>query len=223
MEQHTSNGSSNGKRDVRVVLVSPHSLSRLGMVRLLESLESIQVVAHAAAADEGQKLAAEFTPDLLMLEGDLGPDDGMHAIREVKAGNPDVRVLMLAERAAQMPVESALEAGIDGYTLKDITLTELATTISRVANGDTVLHPDVAAVVARRLAANGKERPNALTPRQREILSLLAAGLENKQIARKLGIGVHTVKTHVSRVLAKLGVASRTEAVVVALRDRLIT
>lgn len=207
----------------RVVIVSPHALPRLGMTRLLESLDGISVVAHTGTADEGCRLAQEYLPDVVVLDGELASDDGMHVIGDIKQAAPSVRVLVLADRAAQMQVETALEAGTDGFTLKDISVAELLTTLERLALGDTVLHPDAASVVARRLAANGKERANALTPRQREILRLLASGLENKQIARKLGIGVHTVKTHVSRVLAKLGASSRTEAVVVAMRDRLIT
>jgi DNA-binding NarL/FixJ family response regulator len=208
--------------EVRVVLVSPHALPRLGMVRLLESLDGVAVVAHAATPADGHRLAVEYVPDVILVDGELAAADGMQMVSEIKREVPSVRILLLADRATQMQVETALEAGTDGYTLKDISLLELHNTIDRLTNGDTVLHPDVASVLARRLAANGKEKPNTLTPRQREILRLLASGLENKQIARQLGIGVHTVKTHVSRVLAKLGAASRTEAVVLALRDHLI-
>ncbi len=207
---------------VRVLVVSPHTLNRLGLVRLLESLDGVHVLAHTASSADGRRLAAEYTPDVVVLDGELAADDGMLAVKDIKRELESVRVLLIADRASQMTVESALEAGTDGYTLKDISLAELASTIFRVADGDTVLHPEGASVVARRLAANGKERPNTLTPRQREILRLLATGLENKQIARRLGIGTHTVKTHVSRVLQKLGAASRTEAVVLAMRDRLI-
>ena len=210
------------RAQTRVVLVSPHELPRLGMTRLLESLDGIAVVAHTGSASDGSRLAQEYLPDVVLVDGELASDDNMRVVYDIKDRAPSVRVLMLAERAAQTQVETALEAGTDGFTLKDITPSELLTTLQRVSGGDTVLHPDAASVVARRLAANGKERTNALTARQREILRLLAAGLENKQIARKLDIGVHTVKTHVSRVLAKLGASSRTEAVVVAMRDRLI-
>lgn len=211
------------REEVRVVLVSPHALPRLGMVRLLESIEGIGVVAHAGSSTDGRRLAEEYRPDVLVVDGELAAADGMRFVEDVKRAVPATRVLVLADRAAQMQVESALEAGTDGYTLKDISVAELTETLERLAGGDTVLHPEAASVLAKRLAANGKERPNALTPRQREILRLLASGLENKQIARRLGIGVHTVKTHVSRVLQKLGATSRTEAVVVALRDRLIS
>jgi NarL family two-component system response regulator LiaR len=193
------------------------------MARLLESIDGVGVVAHSGSSTDGRKLAEEYRPDVLVVDGELASADGMRFVQEVKRSVPATRVLVLADRAAQMQVESALEAGTDGYTLKDISVAELTETLERLAGGDTVLHPEAASVLARRLAANGKERPNALTPRQREILRLLASGLENKQIARRLGIGVHTVKTHVSRVLQKLGATSRTEAVVVALRDRLIS
>ncbi len=211
------------QREIRVAVVAAHALPRLGMVRLLESVDGIEVVGHANSAADGTRIATEYTPDVMLVDGELAAEDNMGLVHDVKAAAPSVRVIILADRAAHVQVESALEAGADAYTLKDISLADLASTIHRVADGDTVLHPDAASVVAKRLAANGKERANTLTPRQREILRLLASGLENKQIARRLGIGVHTVKTHVSRVLAKLGAASRTEAVVVAMRDRLIT
>ena len=211
------------QQEIRVAVVAAHALPRLGMVRLLESVDGVEVVAHANSPADGTRIATEYTPDVMIVDGELAAEDNMGIVHAVKAASPSVRVVVLADRAAQMQVESALEAGTDAYTLKDISLSDLASTIHRVADGDTVLHPDAASVIAKRLAANGKERPNTLTPRQREILRLLASGLENKQIARRLGIGVHTVKTHVSRVLAKLGAASRTEAVVVAMRDRLIT
>ena len=212
-----------GQAPVRVVLVSPHSLPRLGLVRLLESLDGMQVLAHVGTTAEGIKLAEEYSPDVILLDAELAADEGMGAVEELKGQTPRARVLMLAERASHAQVERALEAGADGYTLKDITLAELESTLVRLASGDTVLHPEAASALAKRFSANGQGKAAALTPRQREILRLLAAGLENKQIARRLGIGVHTVKTHVSRVLHKLGASSRTEAVVVALRDRLIS
>jgi DNA-binding NarL/FixJ family response regulator len=147
----------------------------------------------------------------------------MAVVGRLKGKTASSRVLLMADSAAHAQIERALEAGVDGYTLKDIGVQELTATMHRLAAGDTVLHPDAASALARWYSTNGSNRPVPLTARQREILRLIAAGLENKQIARKLGIGVHTVKTHVSRVLHKLGAQSRTEAVVVAMRDRLIT
>jgi NarL family two-component system response regulator LiaR len=210
-------------KSVRLVVISPHELPRLGLVRLMDSIDDVEVVAHAGAPLEGVRLANEHRPDVVVIDAEMAADDGMRIVDSLKSRAADSRILLLAERAVHMQVESALEAGADGYTLKDISVSELEDAVRRIASGDTVLHPDAAAAVARRIASNGKESSATLTPRQREILLLLSLGLENKQIARRLGIGVHTVKTHVSRVLAKLGASSRTEAVVFALRDRLIS
>jgi NarL family two-component system response regulator LiaR len=208
--------------DLRVVVVLKHMLPRLGLVRLLEGIEGTRVVAHAGTAAEGARLATEFGSDIVLVDAQLADEDNMEIVERLKQHGA-THVLLVADDVAQTQVERALEAGADGYTLKDISVQELASTLRRLADGDTVLHPDAASSLARRFAANGKGKSVPLTPRQREILRLIAAGLENKQIARRLGIGVHTVKTHVSRVLSKLGASSRTEAVVVALRDRLIS
>jgi NarL family two-component system response regulator LiaR len=207
---------------LRVVVVLKHTLPRLGLVRLLEGIDGTRVVAHAGTAAEGARLATEFGSDIVIVDAQLADEDNMEIVERLKEQGA-THVLLVADDVAQTQVERALEAGADGYTLKDISVQELASTLRRLAGGDTVLHPDAASSLARRFSSNGKGKSIPLTPRQREILRLIAAGLENKQIARRLGIGVHTVKTHVSRVLNKLGASSRTEAVVVALRDRLIS
>lgn len=207
---------------VRVVLMCRHTLPRLGLVRLLEGLDGVRVVAHSGAPGEGVRLAQEFSPDVVLVDADLAADDGMAVLTALKKTAGSSRVLLMADDVNHSQIERALEAGADGYTLKDIEVQELGQAMGRLAAGDTVLHPEAASALARRFTTNGG-RSVPLTPRQREILRLVAAGLENKQIARKLGIGVHTVKTHVSRVLHKLGAQSRTEAVVLALRDRLIS
>ena len=209
--------------DLRVVVVLKHSLPRLGLVRLLEGIDGTRVVGHAGSAVEGARLATEFSSDVVLVDAQLADEDNMRIVEELKARAPATRVLLVADEVSQTQVERALEAGADGFTLKDISVQELAMTMRRLAGGDTVLHPEAASSLARRFSSNGKGKSVPLTPRQREILRLIAAGLENKQIARRLGIGVHTVKTHVSRVLTKLEASSRTEAVVIALRDRLIS
>lgn len=208
---------------IRVVLICPHTLTRLGLVRLLESLDGNRVVAHAGTGAEGARLAQELEPDVVLMDAEMADEDDMAVIEEMKERAPGCRILLVAEYASHSQIERALEAGADGYTLKDIDAQELQSAIMRLAAGDTVLHPEAASALARSFSASGRSKHVPLTPRQREILRLIAAGLENKQIARKLGIGVHTVKTHVSRVLHKLGAASRTEAVVLAMKERLIS
>src|SRR5205823_2540406 len=189
---------------LRVVVVLKHTLPRLGLVRLLEGMDGTRVVAHAGTAVEGARIATEFSSDIVLVDAQLADEDDMHIVEYLKERSNGSRVLLVTDEVSQTQVERALEAGADGYTLKDITVQELASTMQRLAGGDTVLHPDAASSLARRFSSNGKGKSVPLTPRQREILRLIAAGLENKQIARRLGIGVHTVKTHVSRVLSKL-------------------
>ena len=202
--------------DVRVVVVLKHTLPRLGLVRLLEGIDGTRVVAHAGTAGEGARLASEFASDVVLVDAQLADEDNMQIVEQLKERSETTHVLLVADEVAQTQVERALEAGADGYTLKDISVQELASTIRRLADGDTVLHPDAASSLARRFSANGKGKSVPLTPRQREILRLIAAGLENKQIARRLGIGVHTVKTHVSRMLTKLNLRDRTQLAVFA-------
>lgn len=203
----------------RVVLIDRYRLPRLGLVRLIEAIEGVKVVAHAATVADAIQLAQEYAPEIVIVDAELADEQSMTVVEALKAHG--TRVLLLADDPTHSQIERALEAGADGFTLKDISIAELHSTLDRILGGDSVLHPDVASALARRFSPNGTGR--SLTPRQREILALIAAGLENKQIARKLGIGVHTVKTHVSRVLQKLEASSRTEAVVVAMKERLIT
>jgi len=209
----------------RVVLVQSHALVRQGMVRVLEALQGFSVVGDTGEGDEALRLVRSFEPQVVLVDAELQDVHGVDLCEQIKAIDADVRVVLVADRAAQPLVERALACGVDAYTLKDVSLEEFAETVRRVSEGETVLHPEAAAALASGFVAaargdGGQRQP--LTPRQREILRLLALGLENKQIARRLGIGVHTVKTHVSRILYKLGASSRTEAVVMALKDRLI-
>lgn len=208
---------------IRIVIVYGHMLPRLGLVRLLESMDGTRVVAHTGSGKEGVKLAQEFDPDVVLIEAEMADDEDMSIVEQTKARAPRCRILLAAEMASHSQIERALEAGADGYTLLDIDAQELLVAMRRLQTGDTVLHPEAASVLARTFTTGGRSKSVPLTPRQREILRLIADGLENKQIARKLGIGVHTVKTHVSRVLHKLGAASRTEAVVLAMKERLIS
>ena len=207
----------------RVLVALPHALVRQGLIRVLEGLPDVEVVAHTGDTDEALQLAQDFEVDLVVIDADLGGDGGIELAAQVKAVIDGAAVLVLADRPAWAQVERALGAGIDGFTVKDVTVSEFTDTVRRIAAGEVVLHPTAASVLAQGIVnSRGGRSPLPLTSRQREILRLLALGLENKQIARRLDIGVHTVKTHVSRILTKLGASSRTEAVVTAMRERLI-
>lgn len=211
---------------IRVLVIQPHTLVRQGMVGILDASEGIQVVAHTGAAQEGLRLAADFRPDVVVMDADMPEGEGISLVGALKEATDGGHVLVVAEKAGQGLVERSLGDGADGFTLKDVTVGEFVEAVQRVALGELHLHPTATAALARSFSAmQGGNRPAgepALTQRQREIIELLVQGLQNKQIARRLGIGVETVKTHISRILERLGVSSRTEAVVVALRDGLV-
>ena len=213
-------------KDVRALVVQPHTLVRRGMVEMLDAAEGLQVIAHSGSAAEAVRLAGDFQPDVVIVDADLPDEDGNDVVRAIREQLHEGKILVMAERATQSRVERTLGDGADGFTLKAIGVEEFLDTVTRVARGEVVLHPEAAAALARSFSAMNRGNRSAgappLTPRQREIVELLVMGLQNKQIARRLGIGVETVKTHISRIIERLGVSSRTEVVVVALRDGLV-
>lgn len=210
-----------GSDMTRIVLVQPHALVRQGIIRVLESLENFSVVGHTGTAKEAVRLAGELTPDIVVLDADLPNGEGGELVTQLSALGRGSRVLLLSERASSAHVRRLLGSGAAGYMLKDISIDDFADAVQRVAEGEMVLHGNAAAALAGDYSPEGRGT-SSLTERQTEVLRLLAEGLGNKQIARRLDIGTHTVKTHVSRILEKLEVSSRTEAVVVAMEDRLI-
>lgn len=218
-------GTSAPTKTVEVLVIQPHMLMRQGMVGMLQSSDNLDVVADTGSLDEGIRLAQQLQPDVVVVDIDVPEPDGARTVTTLKQQLQGGRVLVIAERAGQAQVERALAAGADGYTLKATSLTEFVDTVRSVSGGELVLHPAVASTLARSFSSlsNGNRSGSAiLTPRQREIVELMVQGLQNKQIARRLDIGVETVKTHISRILDRLGVSSRTEAVVIALRDGLV-
>ncbi len=208
---------------IRILVIQSQSLVRHGMVGLLDGTDHMQVIAHTGSADHGVELAREFQPDVVIVDLDRAEGDYAHIAPRLDAVLEDGRILVLADAATQAAVERALAEGAQGYMLKGISAHEFLAAVRRLADGELVLHAEATAALARSFAPsmNGSG-PSDLTPRQREIIKLLVAGLQNKQIARKLDIGVETVKTHVSRIIDRLGVSSRTEVAVVALRDGLV-
>lgn len=216
-------------RQARILVIQPQSLVRQGMVGLLDNTDDMQVIAHTGSADHGIDLAREFQPDVVIVDIDRAEDDSDNdndnVVPALREALEDGRVLVLADGAPQARVERSLAEGAGGYMLKEIPTGEFLEAIRRLADGELVLHPEATIALARSFSPSGNgSAPGAaeLTARQREIVQLLVAGFQNKQIARKLGIGVETVKTHVSRIIDRLGVSSRTEVAVVALRDGLV-
>lgn len=203
---------------IRLLIVDDHEVVRQGLRAFLQLQPDMAIVGEAGDGAVAVRRASELHPDVVLLDLVMPGGDGVTAITAIREAAPGARILVLTSFARDADLSAAIQAGAAGYQLKDIDPETLATAIRDVSQGRPSLHPTVASQLMRHAA----EPPGAeLTAREREVLSLLTEGLANKQIAMRLEISEKTVKTHVSSVIAKLGVADRTQAAVLALRRRL--
>jgi len=205
---------------IRVLLVDDHAVVRQGLRSFLELQPDLEVVGEAAGAKDGVEQAARLAPDVVLMDLLMPDEDGVDAIRALRDVAPRVKVLVLTSYLDDTHVFAAVQAGAAGYLLKDVQPDALAEGIRQVSQGLAVLHPQIAARLMNRSA-----RPASLadfTQRERDVLKLLAEGLSNKEMAGRLFISEKTVKTHISNVLQKLGVADRTQAALLAVRQRLV-
>lgn len=205
---------------IRVLVVDDHPIVRSGIVGLLDTELDFTVVAEAASGEEALEAVAQFAPEVVLMDLRMPGMGGVAATREiVRAGQVAPRVLVFTTYEDDDQILAAIEAGASGYLLKAAPAEELAAGVRAVAAGQTVLAPSIAAQLVARAAgslregAAGKPPQAGLTPREREILGLVAAGLSNPSIASRLVIGESTVKTHLLHVFEKLGVNDRTRAV----------
>lgn len=202
----------------RVLVVDDHQMVRAGLVTLLGASEDVSVVGQAADGAEAVTLAADLKPDVVLMDLSMPVLDGVEATRQLVAAVPTVRVVVLTSFSDRARVNDALAAGAIGYLLKDCEPPELLAAIRAAAAGHVPLDPRVAGAL---LPTPSSGRPqDALSPRELEVLRLVAEGRANKQIARQLGISERTVKAHLGRVFRQLGVADRTSAALWA-RDNL--
>ncbi|MFD4377648.1 response regulator [Streptomyces sp. NPDC058486] len=203
---------------VRILLCDDHVVVRAGLLALLGSTPDIEVVGEAGSGEEAVAMAAKLTPDVVLMDLQLGPGiDGVEATRRIAPTG--VHVLVLTTYDTDADITRAIEAGATGYLLKAERPEELFAAIHSAAQGRTALSPPVASRVMDRM--RGAAGPS-LTDRERDILGQLAHGLGNKEIARALFISEATVKTHLGRIYAKLGVDTRAGAVAVAKEQRLL-
>jgi DNA-binding NarL/FixJ family response regulator len=206
---------------IRVVLVDDHSVVRQGLRMFLSLDPELEVVGEAADGAEALRLARELRPDVVLMDLLMPVMDGITATTLLRRELPDTEVVALTSVLEDEKVVGAVRAGAIGYLLKDTQAEELRRAIKAAAAGQVQLSPQAAARLMREVKA--PESPEALTERETEVLRLLARGASNKEIALALTIGEKTVKTHVSNILAKLGVPSRTQAALYAVRIGLVS
>ena len=216
---------------IRIVIVDDHAMVRRGMRDFLALHDDLDVVGEASDGLAAVEVVATAQPDVVIMDLLMPGLDGIEATRRIKAAQPEVEVVALTSFIEEDRIVSAIEAGAAGFLLKDAEADDLAAAIRAAAAGEVHLDPAVAGIVARRLrgratggagrAADGSadgpgDRLARLTPRERDVLAAVARGLSNQAIADALGITERTARTHVSNILAKLGLTSRTQAALLA-------
>jgi DNA-binding NarL/FixJ family response regulator len=202
---------------ISVMLVDDHALVRRGFRRMLEDEDDITVDGEASDGDEAVALAAKLRPQVIVMDCALPGTSGLVATRRILEKNRNIAILMLSMHSEETWVRQAMEAGARGYMLKNAVDLELVTAIRRVANGETVLDPQVAR------AANLKgEREQGLTPRELEILQLIVEGKSNKEIASQLNLSANTIAVHRANIMDALGIHKTAELVVYAIRSGLV-
>jgi NarL family two-component system response regulator LiaR len=206
---------------IRVLVVDDHTMVRRGLATFLKAFDDLELAGEAANGRAALELCVELRPDVVLMDMVMPDMDGAAVTRLLRSQSPSIQVIALTSFMEEILVQSALQAGAIGYLLKDVSADELAQAIRAAHAGRVTLAPEAAQAMVH--AASQAPSPGFdLTERERAVLALMVEGLNNTQIAAKLSVSPSTVKSHVSNILSKLGVASRTEAVTLALRNRLI-
>ncbi|MBV9680998.1 MAG: response regulator transcription factor [Solirubrobacterales bacterium] len=209
---------------IRVLVVDDHDLFRAGLSSLLSAQPGIEVVAQASGGRMGVRLAGELQPDVVLMDVRMPDLEGPEATRKILERHPATRIVALTVVSDEADVEAVVEAGASGFLTKDTPIDSLVLAVRAAANGVAWLSPRAAEVVLGRVRRDGADgKPDAslvddLSAREREVLRLIARGLENAEIAQELGISPRTAKNHVSNILAKLGLPSRIQAAIYAVR-----
>lgn len=208
---------------IRVLLVDDHSVVRRGLRGFLELLKDFDVVGEAENGLEGVAAADRLAPDVILMDLLMPEMGGLEAIAAIKQAHPEIEIVAVTSFIEEEKVTSALEAGASGYLLKDAEAEEVAQAIRAAYHGEVHLDPAVSRLLAQRLRQRKDAEPiEPLTAREKEVLSQLAKGASNKEIAYELGITERTARTHVSNILGKLALASRTQAALYAVEHKLV-
>jgi DNA-binding NarL/FixJ family response regulator len=204
---------------IRILLVDDHPVVRMGLRGMLDAEPDLTVIGEASSGVEGVELALAERPDIVLMDLRMPGGDGVDATARILSSSSGIRVMVLTTYESDRDILRAIEAGASGYLLKDASPAELADAVRAAARGETVLAPSVASTLVRQVRSPA---PPALSARETEVLRLVAAGLTNADIGKRLFISEATVKTHLLRAFNKLDVADRTAAVTTAMRHGLL-
>jgi NarL family two-component system response regulator LiaR len=206
---------------IRVMLVDDHTMVRRGLATFLKVYDDLELAGEASSGQDAVQLCARLQPDVVLMDMVMPDMDGATATRLIRQQSGSIQVLALTSFKEETLVQGALQAGAIGYLLKDVSADELAQAIRAAHAGRATLSPEAAQALVH--AASQPPSPGFdLTERELVVLALMVEGLNNTQIAARLIVSPSTIKSHVSNILSKLGVASRTEAVTLALRNRIL-
>jgi len=206
---------------IRVLVVDDHPMVRQGLATFLKVFDDLAQAGEAASGEAAIQLCARVQPDVVLMDMVMQDMDGATATRAIRQKFPQMQVIVLTSFKEEALVQNALEAGAIGYLLKDASADELAQAIRAAHAGRATLSPEAAQALVH-AATQPPPLGHDLTERERVVLALLVEGLNNTQIAAKLSVSPSTIKSHVSNILSKLAVASRTEAAALAVRHRLV-
>jgi two-component system, NarL family, response regulator LiaR len=206
---------------IRVMLVDDHLMVRRGLATFLKVYDDLELAGEASSGEAAIQLCGKLLPDVVLMDMVMPDMDGATATRLIRQKFPEVQVLALTSFKEEKLVQNALQSGAIGYLLKDVSADELAQAIRAAHAGRATLSPEAAQALVH-AAAQPPEPGHDLTERERAVLALLVEGLNNTQIAGRLVVSPSTIKSHVSNILSKLGVASRSEAVALAVRNKLV-
>lgn len=206
---------------IRIFIADDHTIVRSGVQALLETIDDLEVVGEAADGQQAVAHVLRLRPDVILMDLEMPVLDGIAAIEQIMNRWPQARILVLTSFATDDRVFPAVKAGALGYLLKDSGPEALVEAIRQVQRGEPSLHPKIARKLMQELSRPASQSPTTdpLTPREVDVLQLVAQGLGNQEIADKLVIGEATVRSHVSNILSKLHLASRTQAALYALRE----
>ena len=204
------------KERITIMVVDDHAIVRDGLEALLNTIAGFSVIAKASGGKEAIELYGKFVPDITLMDIKLPDLDGISASKKILVENPGAKIIVLTTYMGEEDIYRAFAAGARGYILKDTPVGDLENVIRKVNKGEKNITPEIAAILAERVGSS------FLTPRETEILYCMAKGLSNDEICKRLFISLSTVKTHITNILNKLQVKSRSEAVAKAIEKGII-